>query len=97
MTKFNDDFELNLPRATMPRKGYGRIFVEKEEDIQRVKDIIKEMDEYEYDYLPQDLVAVFNVEDKFTAVTYTHKFTDINLNELMDKCWRLGIKAFYII
>lgn len=27
-----------------PRKGYGRIFVEKEEDIAKVKEIIRNMD-----------------------------------------------------
>lgn len=34
-----------------PRKGYGRIFVEKEEDIEKVKDIIRKMDEFEFEYL----------------------------------------------
>ncbi len=32
---------------TFTRKGYGRIFVEKEEHIQIVKDEIKDMDESE--------------------------------------------------
>ena len=43
-----------------PRKGYGRIFVEKESDILVVKEIIRKMDEFEYDYLPEGLIAVFN-------------------------------------
>ena len=43
-----------------PRKGYGRIFVEKEEDISKVKEIICKMDEFEYEYLPPELITVFN-------------------------------------
>ena len=37
-----------------PRKGYGRIFVEKESDIPAVKEIIRKMGEFEYDYLPEN-------------------------------------------
>ena len=37
-----------------PRKGYGRIFVEKESDIPIVKEIIRKMDDFEYGYLPED-------------------------------------------
>lgn len=35
---------------TFDYKGYGRIFVEKEEDIQKAKDKIKEIDDFEYEY-----------------------------------------------
>ena len=35
---------------TFSRKGYGRIFVENESDVQKVEDIIRELDEYEFDY-----------------------------------------------
>ena len=38
-----------------PHKGYGRIYVEKEEDIQKVKDIIKEMDEIVKSIKPIDV------------------------------------------
>lgn len=78
----------------MPRKGYGRIFVEKEEDIDKVREIMKEIDEYEVDYCPAGLVAVF--EGKMSVV-YTHKFDSIDMNELMIRCWNKGIKAFYIM
>lgn len=43
---------------TFDYKGYGRIFVEKEKDIQKVKDKIKELDDFEYEYLPDDLIRV---------------------------------------
>lgn len=80
-------------KSTMPRKGYGRIFVEKEEDIEKVKEVIQEMDDYEYNYLPEKLIAVFEGKKE---VIYTHKFCDLDLNDLMINCWNKGIKVFYI-
>jgi len=76
-----------------PHKGYGRIYVEKEEDIQKVKDIIKEMDEFEFEYIPKDLIAVF--KDKIVT-THTHKFSDLDISVLMGKCWQQGIKMFCV-
>ena len=35
---------------TFSRKGYGRIFVEKEEDIEKVEDIMNEIDGLEFDW-----------------------------------------------
>lgn len=88
-----------------PRKGYGRIFVEKKEDIPAVKEIIRKMDEFEFGYLPEDLITVFdpNVrtfpkEDPkdhlWLDMAYTHKFDSLNLNELQFRCWASGIKVF---
>lgn len=92
---------------SFPRKGYGRIFVEKEEDIPIVKEIIHKMDEYEYDYLPEELITVFdpniktlsdihdNLKNYFRLdMKYTHKFDSLNLNELQFRCWAAGIKIF---
>ena len=84
----------NKTKATMPYKGSGRIFVEKTEDIEKVRKIIKQTDKYEYEYLPDDLIAVFNGKKE---LTYTHKFNDMDLNDLMVKCWNQGIKCFYMI
>lgn len=44
---------------TLTRKGWARIYVEKHSDIPPVKDIIREMSEFEFDYLPPDLIAPF--------------------------------------
>lgn len=90
-----------------PRKGYGRIFVEKESDIPVVKEIIRKMDEFEYDYLPEGLIAVFNPNIKrFPAdnpkdhlwldMEYT-QFDSLNLNELQFRCWTVGIKVFCVM
>lgn len=93
---------------TLPRKGYARIFVEKEEDIPKVKEIIQKMDEYEYEYLPNELIAVFDPNIKtfpkenpkdhlWLDFKYTHKFDSLNLNELQFRCWAEGIKIFCCI
>ena len=90
---------------TFPRKQYGCIFVEKEEDIEKVKEIICKMDEFEYDYLPKKLIKVFDPNIKtfpkenpkdhlWLDLEYTHKFDSLNLNELQFRCWAAGIKIF---
>lgn len=90
---------------TFPRKNYGVIFVEKEEDIAKVKEIIEKMDEFEYKYLPEELIQVFNPNIKtfpkenpkehlWLDLKYTHKFDSLNLNELQFRCWAEGIKIF---
>ena len=89
---------------TFERKAYGKIFVEKEEDISIVEDIIRKMDEYEYDnYFNDDLIGVFNPEEVIfddgsknfrIKLAYTHKFDSIDLNELQARCWMAGVKVF---
>ena len=81
-------------KTTMPHKSYGRIFVEKEEDIEKVKQIVKETSEFEFSYLPKDLITVFTGKKE---VTYTHKFDDLDVNDLIIECWKRGIHCFYII
>ena len=65
-----------------PHKGYGRFFVENEEDIAKVKEIIKEMDDFEYAYLPEDLITVFSDENMQSV--YTHKFDDTHAIDLVN-------------
>lgn len=88
---------------TFPRKLYGAIFVENEEDIQKVKDIIKAMDDFEYEYLPSELIKVFNPNERifedgskhyYIPLCYTHKFDSLDLNELQARCWMAGIHMF---
>lgn len=86
--------DYGIPHRTINRKSYGKIYVAKKEDIQKVKDIIKQMDQYEYDYLPNDLISVFEGHDGSTRLTHTHKFDGLNINELMVKCWNEGIYIF---
>ena len=83
--------ENNLKMKTFTRKGYGRIYVDTLENIEKVKEIIKEMDQYEYEYLPPDLIALFS---EYPNVAYVHKFNDLDINKLTAKCWSLGIKIW---
>ena len=91
-----------------PRKEYGRIFVEKESDIEAVKEIIRKMDDFEYKYLPDDFIAVFTPEKYkrnaengkrywFVRLVYTHKFDSLDLNEFQARCWIAGIKVFCVM
>ena len=83
------------------RKSYGAIFTDSEENIESIRSIIKEMDEFEYEYLPKDMVREFCPTMKGNVVSvplcYTHKFDSLNLNELMLRCWQRGIRMWYII
>jgi hypothetical protein len=76
---------------TFTRKGYGRIYVTKQEDISRVKAIIEKMDAEELRYLPQDLIAEFS---EYPKVVYSHKFCDLDLNGLQALCMKEGISIF---
>ena len=80
---------------TFPRKGYGRIYVEKLEDIDKVKLIIKDIDEYEFEnYFNDDIIAVFEGR---IETTYTHKFDSVDLSLLIERCWQQGIKMFCVV
>jgi nicotinamide riboside kinase len=74
------------------RKDYGRIFTNKEENIPHIEEIIKDMDEFEYEYLPEGFIGVFDSDDVRTV--YTHKFDSLDTNELTRRCWAEGIMIF---
>ncbi len=74
--------------STLTRKGYGRIYVLKAADVESVRHIIKELDEFEFDYLPDRLVATFS---EYPALCYTHKFDGLDMNLLTAVCWKRDI------
>ena len=76
---------------TFTRKGYGRIYVQNSEDCDKVKEIIKELNEFEYEYLPQRLIAHIS---HFPAVVYTGKFDELDLDLLTIVCAARGINIF---
>ena len=86
------------------RKGYGAIFTDKQENVELIRHEIELMDEFEFSYLPDGLVRVFdptiktaeNGEYVSVKVCYTHKFDSLDLNELVLRCWRKGIHAWYM-
>lgn len=90
-------------RNTLDRKYYGRLFVEKEEDVEAVKEIMRELDENEFEYYypngsfdgsSGELIAVFR-EDNLRSV-YTGKFDEMDLGEVCIRAWKKGIKCFYV-
>jgi hypothetical protein len=76
------------------RKGRARIYTDKLENIEKIKAIIKDLDEFEYDYLPKDLIAVFEGDVHYT---WNHKFDSLDMDFVMQECWKQGIFAFYAI
>lgn len=75
------------------RKGYGRIFVKKASDVELVRTIVREMDEWELGYMPDNLVALFS---EYPRLTYLHKFCDLDYYELTARCWERGVWIFCI-
>jgi hypothetical protein len=73
---------------TFTHKGYGRIYVDKSENIDKVKAIIKQMSEYEYGYMPDKLINTFS---EYPQVTYIHKFSDLDIDALTALCWQSGL------
>lgn len=75
----------------LPYKGYGRIYVDKPENVGKVEEIIRELDAYEFTYMPEGMVAPFS---EYPAVKYTHKFNDLNMDKLIAVCWSRGIHVW---
>jgi hypothetical protein len=73
------------------RKGYGRIYVNNIEDIEIVKNEIKEMDAFEFEYLPEKLITTF---DQYPQLEYTSKFDTIDLDKLTANLWKNGVFIF---
>lgn len=73
---------------TLTHRGYGRIYVLKPDDIAEVKAIIKELDEYEYEYLPKDFITTF---DEYPRVEYIGKFSDLDMDKLISTCLSRGV------
>jgi hypothetical protein len=77
--------------TTFTRKGFGRIYTDSVEDCAKVRDIIKELDEFEYEYLPNDFVAPFS---EYPKLKYTGKFDALDIDFLIATCWKRGIHVF---
>jgi hypothetical protein len=72
---------------TFTRGGYGRIYVRHSSDIPHVREIIRMMDQFGYEYLPDDLIAPIG---KYPETVFTHKFDALDLDELTFQCFRRG-------
>lgn len=72
----------------LPRKGYARIYVKSEEDIEVVEGILRDNSEFEWSYYPKGLVAVFNGD---LQLIYTGKYEDTCMDKLAFECMKRGI------
>ena len=85
-------------------KGMSRCFVKNKNDVERVTDIIRQMDEFEFNYLPENWVTVTEFDfpmgvnfveyvlGKFDDVVYNGKF-DINIDNLIQISKDFGIEV----
>jgi len=75
------------------RRGESRCFVFFKEHIEKVKEIIKNIDDFEFDYMPEDWVTLWkeNCEDR----VYNGKF-NINLTKLYTECGKKGIAIIVV-
>ena len=86
------------------RKGYGRIFVENESDVQKIEDIIRDLDEFEFKYYyptgdymggnNERLVTVFS-EENYKSI-YVGKFDDMDMTNVLKRAWGQGIHCFAV-
>lgn len=74
--------------TTLTRKGYARIYVANPQDVPRVESLIKELDEFEFDYLPDGMVAPFS---EYPKLVYTGKFDGLCMSRLTAECWKRGM------
>ncbi len=73
---------MKWPEVRLSRKTYGRIYVSKPEDVAVVEATVREVDEFEFDYMPKGLIAVYGTDDE---LVYLHKF-EIDANALAKAC-----------
>ena len=73
---------------TLTHKGHSRIYVQSADAIPKVENIIKEMDSFEYGYLPKQMIAHYS---HYPYTVYTGKFSDLDMDELTNRCWEAGI------
>lgn len=78
---------MKWPECRLVRKTWGRIYVAKPEHVQIVEETIKEVDEFEYDYMPKGVVTVWGADNE---LIYLHKF-EIDANALAKACMEKGV------
>lgn len=98
--------------TTLNHKGYARFITDSKENVERIKEIIKDMDDFEYRYMPKDIFFIINKESlvyvnpnsKFPAfdelnsvlLVYNGKFDDLDLDELHRRCKERNIMFAFL-
>ena len=75
-------------------KSYGRIFLSSEDHIEKVDGMIKELDSFEHEYLPNNIFGINPVGEKWkdTSLYYCGKFDPSDFgDELIKRCKEEGI------
>lgn len=75
------------------RKGESRCFVFFQDHIEKVKAIIKEIDEFEFEYMPEDWITLW--DGHYDDRVYNGKF-DINIVRLYTECGKKGISIIIV-
>lgn len=77
--------------AAFQRKTYGGIFVIQQSHVEKVREIIRKLDEYEYEqYLPEKFIQVLD-SDYSNFASYGHKFDSIDMDVLAFECLKAGV------
>ena len=92
----------NHTTNTLPRKSHARIFTTSLENVEKIKNIMKDMDDFEYEYFPKDLItyskpSLAKIGDKDCykiPLIYTGKFDEMDMNELSIRCMMENIPIY---
>lgn len=74
----------------LPHKGYARILVQSEDQVEKVNAILDSMDEYEACYRPKNLVTTF-VNKEYIPLVYNGKYSDLDMGKAKVLCAEAGI------
>jgi hypothetical protein len=78
--------------TTLTYKGYGRIYVLNQDDVRKVRKILNDRDNWEYEnYYPPSLITTL---DKYPQTVYVGKF-DL-WPGLEEECKKAGIPIFIL-
>lgn len=78
-------------RRMLPLKSYARIYCFLSEHVPEVVKVIQELDPFEAEYLPPDLVAPFS---EYPQTAFTGKFDDFDMDFLTVNCWHRGYPIY---
>lgn len=70
-------------------KGWARAYVQTQEDAEKAKQILKDMDDFEYGYMPDDFFCVQG--DPNAGLVWNGKF-DPDIDEWTKACQEAGVE-----
>ena len=80
-----------MARIELVRKGESRCYVYEEHHVEEVRQIVKELDDFEFDYMPTNWIVYWDRDSKkVPPLIYNGKF-DINVIDLKIACAKKGI------